>query len=126
MIGRDADLEAVAALLDPHRIVTITGPGGAGKSTLALAVARRLRSESADTDVILAELAPVREEGDVVRAVAEAAGVQGEGAVLAATLAVNLGPRPVLLVLDNCEHLLDASAALVDAILDAGPGPGSS
>ena len=121
LIGRDADLEAVAALLDPHRIVTITGPGGAGKSTLALAVARRLRSESADTDVILAELAPVREEGDVVRAVAEAAGVQGEGAVLTATLAVNLGPRPVLLVLDNCEHLLDASATLVDAILDAGP-----
>ena len=38
MIGRDADLEAVAALLDPHRIVTITGPGGAGKSTLALAL----------------------------------------------------------------------------------------
>ena len=56
----------------------------------------------------------------MTRAVAEAAGVQGEGAVRTAALAATLGPRPVLLVLDNCEHLLDASAALVDAILDAG------
>ena len=124
LIGRGADLEAVAGLLRPHRIVTITGPGGAGKSTLALALARRFLSDGgsvADTDVILAELAPVRDEADVTRAVAEAAGVQGEGAVQTATLAANLGPRAVLLVLDNCEHLLDASAALVDAILDAGP-----
>ncbi|MGH3331210.1 MAG: AfsR/SARP family transcriptional regulator [Nocardioidaceae bacterium] len=124
LIGRSADLEAVAAQLRPHRIVTITGPGGAGKSTLALALARRVQFDggaATDTEVILAELAPVREEADVPRAVAEAAGVQGEGAVQTATLAENLGPRAVLLVLDNCEHLLDASAALVDAILDAGP-----
>ena len=124
MIGRGADLEEVAALLRPHRIVTITGPGGAGKSTLALALARRFQSDggkATDTEVILAELAPVRDDAGVTRAVAEAAGVQGAGAVETATLAVNLGPRPVLLVLDNCEHLLDASAALVDAILDAGP-----
>ena len=104
--------------------MTITGPGGAGKSTLALALARRFQADggkATDTEVILAELAPVRDDAGVTRAVAEAAGVQGEGAVETATLAVNLGPRPVLLVLDNCEHLLDASAALVDAILDAGP-----
>jgi predicted ATPase/DNA-binding SARP family transcriptional activator len=124
LIGRGADLEAVAALLRPHRIVTITGPGGAGKSTLALALARRFQPDGgsrSETDVILAELAPVRDASDVTRAVAEAAGVQGEGAVQPAALAANLGPRAVLLVLDNCEHLLDASAALVDAVLDAGP-----
>ena len=124
LVGRGADLEAVAALLRPHRLVTITGPGGAGKSTLALALARGFQSNggsAADLDVILAELAPVRDDAEVTRAVAEAAGVQGEGAVQTATLAANLGPRAVLLVLDNCEHLLDASAALVDAILDAVP-----
>jgi predicted ATPase/DNA-binding SARP family transcriptional activator len=123
LVGRDADLERVTALLGDHRVVTVTGPGGAGKSTLALAIARRLQSEegkNADSEVVLAELAPVRDEEGVTRAVAEAAGVQGEGAVETASLATNLGPRAVLLVLDNCEHLLDASAALVDAILDAG------
>jgi predicted ATPase/DNA-binding SARP family transcriptional activator len=124
LIGRDADLAAVDALLRSHRVVTITGPGGAGKSTLALALARRVRAEpgpDGGTDVVLAELAPVRDEEEVTRAVAEAAGVQGEGAVRTAALAATLGPRAVLLVLDNCEHLLDAGAALVDAVLDAGP-----
>ena len=123
LIGRDPDLDALAGLLRRHRVVTITGPGGAGKSTLALAHARRVQAEGGpdgDVDVVLAELAPVRQGEAVTRAVAEAAGVQGEGAVHTAALAATLGPRPVLLVLDNCEHLLDASAALVDAILDAG------
>ena len=124
LIGRNADVEAVAGLLRTHRIVTITGPGGAGKSTLALALARApgdAGGSAEGLDVVLAELAPVREPADVTRAVAEAAGVQGEGSVRTATLAANLGQRPVLLVLDNCEHLLDTSAALVDAVLDAGP-----
>ena len=123
LIGRDTDLDAVDAMLRQHRVVTITGPGGAGKSTLALALARRLQSDggpSTDPEVILAELAPVREPRDVTRAVAEAAGVQGEGAVQTVTLAATIGPRAVLLLLDNCEHLLDVSADLVDAVLDAG------
>jgi predicted ATPase len=104
--------------------VTITGPGGAGKSTLALAVAREpqaLGGTADEIDVVLAELAPAQSEADLTRAVAEASGVEGEGAVRIETLAATLGPRPVLLVLDNCEHLLDASATVVDAILDSGP-----
>ncbi len=119
LIGRGDDLDEVAALLERHRVVTLTGPGGAGKSTLALAHARRVQEEG-NLDVVLAELAPVHDAEAVTRAVAEAAGVQGEGAVRTPALAATLGPRPVLLVLDNCEHLLDASAALVDAVLDAG------
>src|SRR6185312_9333822 len=75
----------------------------------------------AAVDALLAELAPVRDGTGLVRAVAEAAGVQGEGAVAPARLAALLGTRPVLLLLDNCEHLLDATAELVDAVLDAGP-----
>jgi predicted ATPase/DNA-binding SARP family transcriptional activator len=125
LIGRDADLAAVAGLLRDHRVVTVTGPGGAGKSTLALAVARSLLADAelpGDLDVVLAELAPVRADADVPRAVAEAAGIQGEATMHAQTLAAILGPRRVLLLLDNCEHLLTGSATLVDAVLDAGDG----
>ena len=122
LIGRNRDLEQVASLLRAHRVVTITGPGGAGKSTLALAHAREVRTatDAAELDVVLAELAPVHAASEVTRAVAEVVGVQGEGAFETSALAATLGRRRMLLVLDNCEHLLDESARLVDAILDAG------
>jgi predicted ATPase/DNA-binding SARP family transcriptional activator len=123
LIGRERDLDDLAALLRRHRVVTITGPGGAGKSTLALAHARRTQAsdDPADqVDVVFAELAPAHAADEVTRAVAEAVGVQGEAALRTSALAAALGPRRLLLVLDNCEHLLDDSAALVDAILDAG------
>ncbi|MGY1603539.1 ATP-binding protein [Geodermatophilus sp. SYSU D00815] len=122
LIGRDDDLAEVEARLRTARVVTLCGPGGAGKSSLALAVARRVAA-SADPapDVVLAELAPVRDRVGLVRAVAEAAGVQGAGAVEPGRLAALLGARPALLLLDNCEHLLDPCAELVDAVLDAGP-----
>ncbi|HEX6151105.1 ATP-binding protein [Nocardioides sp.] len=126
LIGRERDLDQVAALLRVHRVVTITGPGGAGKSTLAVAHARAVQAAADDlkggseVDVVLAELAPVHAASDVTRAVAEVVGVQGAGALEMSALAATLGPRAVLLVLDNCEHLLDESARLVDAILDAG------
>ncbi len=126
LVGREQDLAEVDALLRVHRVVTISGPGGAGKSTLALAHARRVEAGDGEdggvdrVDVVLAELAAARDAADVTRTVAEAAGVQGAGAVDATRLAATLGPRRLLLLLDNCEHLLDPSADLVDALLDAG------
>ena len=121
LIGRADDLATLVELLRTQRIVTVTGPGGAGKSTLALAVARDLASvDGRDVDVVFAELASASDQDAVLRAVADAAGIQGAGAIDLASLAATLGPRPALVLLDNCEHVLDAAAALVDAVLDAG------
>jgi predicted ATPase len=115
IVGRVDDLATVGALLREHRAVTVAGPGGVGKSTLAVELARGVDG------AVLVELAPVRHRADVVRAVAEATGVEGVDADDAELLAARLSGRSLLLVLDNCEHLLDASAALVDRLLDAGP-----
>lgn len=121
LIGRADDLATLVELLRAQRIVTVTGPGGAGKSTLALAVARDLAAEDGrDADVVFAELASASDRDAVLRAVADAAGIQGAGAIDWASLAATLGPRAALVLLDNCEHVLDAAAALVDAVLDAG------
>ena len=122
-LTRQFILRNVMLNVERGEFLTVMGPSGAGKSTLAVAVARQLQSGTGPDhllDVALAELAPVRDTAGVTRAVAEAAGVQGRGSVETAALAANLNARTLLLVLDNCEHLLDASAGLVDAILDAG------
>jgi DNA-binding winged helix-turn-helix (wHTH) protein len=79
LIGRGADLAALDGLLGSHRVVTVTGPGGAGKSTIALALARS-RAAGPGAAVAFVELAPVRHRADLVRAVAETTGVEGAGA----------------------------------------------
>ena len=100
-------------------LVTITGSGGIGKTTLALAVAERLQADYADGAVFV-DLSPVPAGGDVTLAVAEAAGVEGSAAETIDRLADHLADRPVLLVLDNCEHVLDRSAWFVDRMLARG------
>lgn len=119
LIGRLDDLAATKSLLGRNRVVTISGPGGAGKTRLAIEIAQ-LQADSG-REVVFAELAPAREVEDLVRIVAETAGIEGSGVEDRRTLAANLGSRPALIVMDNCEHLLDPAAELVDGILDAGP-----
>ncbi|MBY5164377.1 ATP-binding protein [Salsipaludibacter albus] len=124
LVGRNADLAIVVRLVRTQRLVTVTGPGGMGKSSLGLAVARRWEAETARAqdhgDVAFAELAPARDLAGVVRTVAEATGVQGVASDDVAGLAGALAARTLLLVLDNCEHLVDDCADVVDALLDAG------
>ena len=105
--------------LSATRLLTLTGVGGSGKTRLALEVARDL-VEAYPHGVWLVELAPISEEVLVPKAVAEALEVPERSAgPLADTLAEVLRNRELLLILDNCEHLLEASARLVDKLLDS-------
>ena len=120
LIGREAELDQVTGLLRSHRIVTLTGAGGVGKTRLGLEVARRLLPGCAD-GVWLVDLAPLADASLIPAVVATAAGLQLGGAEPSAErIARALGGRRLLLVLDNCEHVIDAAAAVAEALTRAG------
>lgn len=116
-IGRERDLVEIKRLLPVRRLITLLGTGGIGKTRLALQVA----DENADdyTDgVWLAELASINDPSLVPASVAQALGVhERTGTPLTNTLCAHLRSLKLLLILDNCEHLLDACATLIEAIL---------
>jgi predicted ATPase/DNA-binding SARP family transcriptional activator len=115
LVGRTAEVAALHRMLAADRLVTVVGPGGVGKTRVALEVADR----SAAVTVLL--LAPVGEPAAIAHALAAALNLRVvQGDVLAACLAV-LGDRPGLLVIDNCEHLLDGVRDTVGALLSACP-----
>ena len=118
-IGRAEPLREVAGLLSDHRLVTVTGPGGAGKTRLAVQVARQVAGRFAD-GALLVELAPVADPAQVAAMVAAALGVREQlGLSAAETLARALARQQMLLVLDNCEHVIGAAAALCAGLLAA-------
>ncbi|MBV8529961.1 MAG: helix-turn-helix domain-containing protein [Candidatus Eremiobacteraeota bacterium] len=115
-VGRSADLAEVAALTSEHRLVTLTGAGGIGKTRLALEVAIALNS--ADNPVWFGALAPVGEAGFVIPAIASAIGVQGvPHRELLETVLAYLKNKTRLLILDNCEHLIAEAARTVASLL---------
>jgi predicted ATPase/DNA-binding SARP family transcriptional activator len=125
-VGRDEQLGQIAKLLDAGRLVTLVGPGGAGKTRLAGEAAAALTSEIVD-GVWLIELAPVTDPADVPQTVLGALGLReaillersGQPTALDPTtrLVNALTERAAVLVLDNCEHLIDAAAHLADQLL---------
>jgi predicted ATPase/DNA-binding CsgD family transcriptional regulator len=118
-VGRAAEVDKVAALLDEGRLVTVTGPGGVGKTRLAGEVARRVAGRFAD-GAWLVELAAVTEPDQVPVVTAAALGVsQVPGLSVTESLVAVLARRQMLLVLDNCEHLLGAAAQLCGSLLAA-------
>ena len=118
-IGRDGPVREVAGLLERRRLVTVTGPGGSGKTRLAAEVAGRVADRFAD-GVWLAELEPVTDPAVVPSVVATALGVRERAGVPAAeAVARVLASRQLLLVLDNCEHVIDAAAGLCAGLLGA-------
>jgi predicted ATPase/class 3 adenylate cyclase len=118
-VGRDAEVQAVAELVREHRIVTITGVGGVGKTRLALHVAAELLVDSTD-GVWVAELGAVDDGEAMAEVVANALGVSRRAdATLAASIVEALRAKRVLLVIDNCEHLLGDVADFVDDVVQS-------
>jgi hypothetical protein len=118
-IGRESEVAEIEAVVRSHQLVTLTGVGGVGKTRLALEVARRLADEFPD-GVWFFELAAVADPAAVHDAVAAVLGItQQPGRSVAESVAATLEGRVRLLVFDNCEHVLDAAADLIEAILAA-------
>jgi len=124
-VGRDADLDRVVEALRGARLVTLAGPGGGGKTSLGVEVARRVGPGFAD-GAWLVRLAPITEPEMLAHAVADGLGLSIEGGTVAHrprdVLISQLARRDLLIVLDNCEHLIEPAAGLVQAILERCPG----
>src|SRR5437899_4898422 len=121
LIGREAELGQITALVTEHRLVNLVGAGGIGKTRLALEVARHLLPRFPD-GVFVAELGPLSSPELVPATVASALGtthvadtVSREGVARA------VGTRKLLLVIDNCEHVIEAAAGMAEALLRASP-----
>lgn len=120
-IGREREIADGQARLARSRLVTITGPGGAGKTRLAREIALRI-ADAAEYPVWWVELAPITDPGLVPQIVATVLGLrEAQGQDWVEALVAELKPRKLLLVLDGCEHLIEAVARLVGSLLRACP-----
>lgn len=123
--GRDADLEELGGLLEPGSIITCTGPGGTGKTTLAVEAARAAAPRFS-AGAWLVPLASVGEEDELAAVVTAALGLSAapldRDEDAADRLARQLGVRQALVVLDNCEHVIDTAARLVEVLSTRCPG----
>ena len=121
LIGRSAAARRLRDLLSAYRVVTLTGPGGIGKSSLALKVARRVLGEYEDGGWLV-ELASLSDQHLVPMAVAGVLGLRFESNVISAeAVARAIAGRRLLLVLDNCEHVIGAAATLAEMIVRFSP-----
>jgi non-specific serine/threonine protein kinase len=118
-VGRETELAELLSLLRKHRMLTIVGSAGVGKTRLAVELARRARR----TEIRTVELGRLSRSDQVVQAFAEAVGVyQHSGVALRTTLFAELQNRRILLLVDNCEHLVAECCGVVDALLSRCPG----
>ncbi len=116
-IGREDEIAECCSFLLANRLLTLTGPGGTGKTRLALQVAANLLGSFSD-GAWSVELAPLADPVLIPQAIASALNLREKtGMPLLDVLVEHLRPRKILLVLDNCEHLIDASAQVADRLL---------
>lgn len=121
MIGRDSAVRTIAADLRLDRFVTIVGPGGMGKTTVAVAVAHAMREEF-DGKACFVDLGALTDPALLAATVASTLGLTSQGADAIVTLMAFLQKTRMLLVLDNCEHVIDAAASLAETIFRQAPG----
>lgn len=122
-VGREAELEEIVDLVRSHRLLTLTGVGGAGKTRLSLQAAAELVADFPD-GVRLVELASVTDPDAITVAIASVLGVgheEGAAAGVVDRLLDHLRGRKLLLVIDNCEHVLGAAASVVEKVLASAP-----
>ncbi|WP_280392558.1 AAA family ATPase, partial [Nocardia brasiliensis] len=119
-VGRGSEVATARKLLSGTRLLTLTGPGGVGKTRLARRVGDAVRRAFPD-GVWLVEAAPVNDGELVAPSVAQALGLRDDTSLPVAGLIEYLGDKHLLLILDNCEHLIGACAALVDRLLAGTP-----
>jgi len=121
LIGRRKECEGVTAALNSSRLVTLMGPGGVGKSRLALAVAAQLQARFGGR-AWWVELAPVTRDDMATQAIADAIGARdASGLNLAESIAARVADHPALIVLDNCEHLTSGCREVADHLLTMCP-----
>lgn len=121
VIGREETVAMLAEQLPKHRFVTIVGPGGIGKTTVGLAVAHRLVGSYLD-GIRFVDLTPLRDHQLVPNVVAFALGLAVQSEDVLSALTNFLKRRQMLVVLDNCEHVIDAAATLAEQVLKSAPG----
>jgi predicted ATPase len=121
VVGREETVAMLAEQLPKHRFVTIVGPGGIGKTTVGLAVAHRLVGSYTD-GIRFVDLAPLRDDQLVPNVVAFVLGLAVHSEDVLPALTNFLKHKQMLLVLDNCEHVIDAAAILVEQVLKSAPG----
>lgn len=121
IVGRDVLVRDLADLLAGQRLLTVVGPGGMGKTTVAVSVAERVTADQG-WEVAFVDLAPLADPELVPAAVAAAVGVAVRSADPVAEIAAAIEGRRWLLVLDSCEHLIDAATTFTEGLLSRAPG----
>jgi len=121
LLGRDSELRDLQLLITANRLTTITGPGGIGKTRLAVEVGRRLSASFAGR-VHLVEMGMIGERDNIWPAIARALGVEASDVGLTAESRIALQSQRLLLIIDNCEHLTEAIAEAVETLLRVGEG----
>jgi predicted ATPase/DNA-binding winged helix-turn-helix (wHTH) protein len=120
ILGREPVIAALAEEVTARRFISLVGPGGIGKTTAALAIGQRVADQGA-MDAWFVDLAPASEGATVGVTLGAALGLSGAGTDLVGRVAARFGDRPGLILLDNCEHVVDAAAALAETLLQGAP-----